>query len=398
MLKAIKVSLYPSEEQIIHLNKSFGSSRWVYNILLDKQKITYKETSKKLSMSEMGKYLTELKNEYPWLKEVSAKMLQQSMLNLNQGYSNFFKNKKHFNSPVFKSKHSKQSIKFPVDAFRECKGNRINLIKELSNIHFKCSRKDEVYLNKNKSEVRSVTVSKTKSGKYYASILIERKNEKKLKESSSVIGLDLGIKDFIVTSDGSVYENLKIKRNNQQKLKKLNQNLSRKKKGSRNKDRARLKLARYHEKLNNQKEYYLHHVANQLLNENQVIVIEDLNVSGMMKNHKLARSIQELSLNRFKNMLEYKAKWYGREVVKVDRCFPSSKKCSKCGNIKTELTLADRVYECNSCGHKQDRDLNAAINIKAEGRKQIGLNSPELTLVESRSLGHSLKQEKHIIS
>ena len=185
------------------------------------------------------------------------------------------------------------------------------------------------------------------------------------------IGIDLGIKDFIVTSEAEVFDNIKIKRNNQKKLIKLNRTLSRKQKDSHNKNKARIKLAKFHEKLNNKKENYLHQVSNQLLNENQIIVMEDLNVKGMLKNHNLARSIQELSLCHFKEMLKYKAEWQGRYIVEVDRFYPSSKLCSNCGYKNNELTLKNREWTCPECKTHHNRDLNAAINIRNEGQRII---------------------------
>lgn len=205
-------------------------------------------------------------------------------------------------------------------------------------------------------------------------------------------GLDLGIKDFITTSEGQSYENLKIKRSNERKLRKLNQNLSRKQKGSKNKNKSRIKLAKYHEKLNNIKENYLHLIVNQIINENQVIVMEDLNVKGMMKNKNLAKSIQELSLNRFKTIMSYKSEWYERDLVFVDRFFPSSKTCSCCGYINKDLTLNDRKWICNQCGSVLDRDLNAAINIKNEGLKinKVGHRLPDLKPLECIELSNTM--------
>ena len=235
--------------------------------------------------------------------------------------------------------------------------------------------------------IKSATLTKTKSGNYFFSILIDRSNKKLNKPKNNVIGIDLGIKDFIVSSEGTKYENLKIKRTNKHKISKLHRELSRKQKGSSNKNKARIKLSKLYEKLNNQKEYYLHSITNQLLSENQTIVIENLNVKGMLKNHKLARSIQELSLYRFKEILKYKAKWYDREVIEVDRWFPSSKLCSNCGYKNKELTLKDREWICPECNSLLNRDLNAAINIKNEGMKiKIGMSLSELTPLESKSL------------
>ena len=333
-----------------------------------------------ISFSEFGKYLVSLKNEYDWIKDSHSKVLQQTLINLEGAYKSFFKNGNGF--PKFKSKKdNKQSCRFPIDAISGINGNRINITRILNNIHYKCSIKDEKYLNSNQSKIKSGTLTKTKSGKYYFSILIERDNDKILPIEDKVIGIDVGIKTFIVGSDGSSYKNIKIKRNNQKKLKRLNQLFSRKKKDSKNKEKSRIKLSRFHEKLNNQKEYYIHSIVNKLLNENQVIVIEDLNIKGMMSNHKLARSIQELSINRFKNILLYKSNWYNRDVIEVDKWFPSSKLCSMCGFKNDELALSDREWVCPKCQTKHDRDKNAATNIENEGKRilKIGSNSPELT-------------------
>ena len=353
MLKAIKIKLYPSVEQENYISNLLGSSRFIYNQCLSYKSIEYGLWDNKTGIKETGKHLIELKKEYDWLKESHSKVLQQSLINLERAYKNFYNNLKKGKKPgypTFKSKHQKQTCRFPVDAISGVKGNRINIINKLKDINYKCSRNDEIYLNKYQSLIKSATLSKTKSGNYFFSILIDRTNKKLNQPTNNTIGIDLGIKDFIVTSEGLKYENLKIKRNNKHKISKLHRELSRKQKGSSNRIKAKIKLARYYEKLNNQKDYYLHSVVNQLLSENQTIVIEDLNVSGMLKNHKLARSIQELSLNRFKTILKYKAEWYDREVIEVSRWFPSSKLCHGCGYKNKELTLKDREWICPDCG------------------------------------------------
>jgi putative transposase len=368
MLKAIKIRLYPDNEQINYLSNLFGSCRFVYNKLLSFKISEYNNNKHSVSFSEMGKQLIYLKSENEWLKNSHSKVLQQSLIDLDKAYKNFFKEHRGF--PNFKSKHdNKQSCRFPIDAISGIKGNRINIINQLKNVHFKCSRQDEIYLNKYQKQIKSGTLNKTKSGEYYFSILLEDTRIKKLKDSSNIIGIDLGIKDFVITSDGETFENIKIKRNNQKKLNKLHKQLSRKKKGSKNREKCRIKLAKFYEKLNNKKENYLHSVVNSLLNENQVIVMEDLNVSGMMKNHKLSKSIQELSLYRLKVLLKYKAEWYRRDIIEIDRYYPSSKLCNVCNYKNNDLSLSDRVWICPICGTKHDRDHNAALNIKNEGIK-----------------------------
>ena len=401
MLKAIKVRLYPSQDQENYIANLLGCCRFAYNSCLDYKIKTYNKTKESVSFGQIGKHLVQLKQneETSWLKNVHSKVLQQTLINLEKAYKNFFVNGSGF--PKFKSKHApKQSCRFPNDAIGKIYGNRINIIKPLKDIHFKCSKRDEKHLNKYQDKIRSGTLSRTKSGNYYFSILIDIPTQKEVKESNKQIGLDVGIKDFVVDSDGKRYENIKIKRNNEKKLAQLHRSVSRKKKGSSNRNKARIKLAKFYEKLNNKKEYYLHQISNKLIDENQAIIIEDLNVSGMMKNKNLARSIQELSLFRFKEMLTYKAKWHGRDLIQIDRYFPSSKLCSCCGHKNTKLTLNMRQWTCNNCGMKHDRDHNAAINILNEGKRilNIGLSSPELTLGEISPLGQSLNQEKNVIS
>ena len=395
MLKAIKVRLYPSDNQINYINKLLGTSRFIYNQCLNYKITEYQSNKKSTSFAETGKFLTSLKSEYEWIKESHSKVLQQSLINLDRAYKNFFKQGNGY--PKFKSKHEKQSCRFPIDAISGVSGNRINIINALKDMNYKCSIDDERYLNQNKNKIKSGTLSKTKSGDYYFSILIDRPNKTLKKATNSLIGLDLGIKDFIITSEGQTYENLKSKRNNHNKLSRQHRDLSRKVKGSNHQKEARIRLAKTYEKLNNIREYYLHHVTNQLLSENQTIVIEDLNVAGMLKNHCLARSIQELSLSRFKTMLMYKAEWYGREVIQVSRWFPSSKLCNCCGYKNVELTLKDREWTCPECGVIHDRDINAAINIRNEGERiKIGLSSPELTHQEIKPVGH-LRMMKEIV-
>jgi len=403
MLKAIKIKLYPNNEHLIYINQLIGTNRFIYNNCLNFKINQYKENKKSTNLKDTNNHVKSLKNDLTWIKDSHSKVIQQTLINLETAYKNFFKNNKGF--PKFKSKKDKQSVRFPVDAIIGIQGNRINLIKKLYDIHFKCSRKDEIYLNKNQNKIKSATLSKTKTNEYYLSILIDG-DLKILKKSDNLIsGIDLGIKDFIVTSEGQKYENLKFKSSNNKKLRKLQKDLSRKEKGSMNREKARIKLAKLHEKINNRKEYYLHSVVNKLLGENQVIVIEDLNVKGMLKNHCLAGSIQELSLYRFKEILKYKASWYGREVFEISRWFPSSKLCSCCGYKNKELTLKDREWICPSCGCILDRDLNAATNIRNEGLKgmKVGMSLPEFKLMETSNVDDPINSmnlfaKKHLVN
>ena len=389
MLRAIKIRLYLNKDQEGYVSNLLGTSRFIYNNLLAYKISEYNTNNHSVSFGELGKKLVELKSEYDWIKLSHSKVLQQSIINLEYAYKSFFKNGSGF--PKFKSKKSyKESCRFPSDAIGDVCGNRINIIKQLRDIHFKCSRRDEIILNKNKQSIKSATLTKTKTGKYFLSILIDTELTKTLNTPiNSIIGIDMGIKSFIVDSKGNEYENIKIKRNNEKRISKLHRELSRKQGDSKNREKARIKLSKLYEKLNNKKENYLHEISNKLLNENQVIVIEDLGISNMLRNHNLAKSLQELSLYRFKSIIEYKAKWYSRDIIQVDRYFPSSKLCNKCGYKNTELKLSDREWICTSCNTTHNRDHNAAINIENEGNRiiRIGSSSPELTLMESNPIG-----------
>lgn len=374
MLKAIKIRIYPDSVQKDFISKQLGCCRLIYNKLLDYKKTQYKEYKQNTSLSQLGKYLTNLKkqDEYLFLNDVYAMCLAQTMQDLLKAYDNFFKLHKGY--PKFKSKKdTKQSCRFTNLIFRGKKkinGNRITLIKQLTNILFKCSRKEEIYLNHNEKYIHSVTLTKTSTNKYYLSILIDYNIIQKEK-LDTVIGLDLGIKDFIVDSNRNRYENKHFYKNQEKKLKKLQRQLSKKQKGSNNRNKLKIKLAKVYEKISNQRNTYLHQITSKLVNENQIICIEDLNVKGMMSNHKLAKSIQELSLYEFRRQLEYKCRWYGRQLIIIDRFYPSSKTCHNCGYIYKDLKLSEREWICPHCGKEIDRDYNASLNILDNGLKQI---------------------------
>ena len=375
MLKAIKIRIYPSAEQVDFINKQLGCCRFVYNNCLAFRKDSYQNEHISVSSSEAVKHITVLKKDNEWLKDVHSKVLQQSVRDMNQAYDNFFKLHRGF--PKFKSKHdNRQSCRFPKDAFIGVRGNRIDLIKVLKDIHFKCSRNDERYLNRNQDKVKSITLSKEPNGKFYLSVLID-KPLRQVPQSSSMVGLDLGIKDFAVTSDGQVIENFHFKKNEESRLKRLQRQISKKVVGSKNREKARLRFAKLNEKIRNRKLNFLHDVTNHLIDENQVIVMEDLNVKGMVRNHKLAESISEVNWGEFRRILAYKAAWHGRQLVFIDRFYPSSKRCNHCGYIYKELTLKDRQWVCPECGSLIDRDYNAALNILEEEERIIGLSSPE---------------------
>ena len=405
MLKAIKIRIYPSDEQKHFINRQLGCCRVVYNSCLAYRRDKYEKEGISITSSQSINYIVELKKEREWLKEVHSKVLQQSVRDMNKAYDNFFK--LHTGYPKFKSKKDyEQKCRFPKDAFIGIRGNRIDLIKSLKDIHFKCSVRDERYLNKNQDKVHSLTLTKTKSDQYYLSVLIDKQLEPK-PQTTSVIGIDLGIKDFVITSEGQVFENLHFKKSETNKFKKFQRQLSRKKEGSKNREKARIKLAKLNQKIRNKKLHYLHQVSNQLVSENQIICMEDLNVKGMMRNHNLAESISEMNFGEFKNLLTYKCLQYERQLVFINRFYPSSKTCHCCGYKNDSLQLSDREWVCPECGVIHDRDINAAKNILEEGKRIIGLSSPEFTLVDyptmddrlgNKELKSSdrLKQEKNV--
>jgi putative transposase len=242
-------------------------------------------------------------------------------------------------------------------------------------------------------EIKFVTISRNKCGQYFVSITVER-NISRLPKTENLVGIDLGIKSLAICSDGKTYENIRAYKKLRHKLKKAQRSHSKKKKGSKNRERARIKLARVHQKIKNIRENHLHQITRQIINENQVIILENLNISGMLKNHCLAQAIADVSLSEFNKQLEYKAKWYGRTIHRLSRWFPSSKTCSECGWINQGLTLKNREWTCNSCGIHHDRDMNAAINIERQGRQELKI---PMECRESKRMDSEKKLVEHSI-
>lgn len=377
MIRAIKIRLYPNKQQEQTMNKLLGCYRFVYNHTLALKQKEYNENKKSLSLKDLSNYFhgTLLKDEqYAWLSEQNTKVLKQSIRQMLTAYDRFFK--QHNGFPKFKSKKNKQSALFPSEAISKKNTfdeRKITLTKTFKDIKFKCSDLYFKRLQRYKDNIRNATLSKTKSGNYFLSILIELPETEivKFEQTNEHIGIDLGVKDFVITSDGFVYNNKHFFTSQEQKIKKLQKQLSKKAKGSNNRDKARIRLAKAFEHLVNQKEQYIHYVVNDLLRYYDVVFMEDLNVSGMLKNHKLAKAIQEVGFYRFKSVLSYKAFNNGKRVVSVDRFYPSSKMCSECGYINKELMLSDREWICPQCGTYHDRDINAAVNILNEGERMI---------------------------
>ena len=386
MLRAVKIRLYPNKEQATKINKLLGCYRFVYNQMLALKQKEYNENKKSLGLKDLSKYFhgTLLKDEqYEWLKEQNTKVMKQSIRQMLSAYDKFFK--QHNGFPKFKSKKdNKQSCRFELrtisrrNVYTDYKVSLANI----RNVKFRCNEKYAQYLQKHHDNIRQATLSRLPCGEYHLSILVDGDLTHKVKETNAVVGIDLGVKDFVITSDGEVFNNLHFKKSEANKIKRLQRQLSRKQKGSNNRNKARIRLAKVYKGINDKKQYYLHAVSNSLIDENQVICMEDLNVKGMVKNHNLAESICEMNFGEFRRMLEYKAKWYNRKIIFVDRFYPSSKTCHNCGYVNKELTLNDREWICPHCGEVISRDYNAALNILNEGMRIIGSSTTESKLVE----------------
>ena len=375
MLRSMKIRLYPNDTQTTQINKLLGCYRVVYNQCLNRKIKSYEENKVSENRTTLSHFIHNelLKDDhYIWLREQNTKVLKQAVIDMLNAYKNFFE--RHTGYPKFKSKKdNKQSCRFELGAISKKNiytDYKLSLA-NIKNVKFKCSKKYAEYLQKHKANIRQATLTKLPCGEYYLSILVDGDLIHKVKESHHTIGIDLGIKDFVVTSEGEIFENLHFKKNASKKLIRLQKQLSRKQNGSNNRNKARIKLAKAYKRITDKKQYYLHQISNYLIDENQVICMEDLNVSGMLRNHKLAGSIQEMSFYEFKRMLEYKANWYGRKLVFVDRFYPSSKTCNHCGYVNKKLKLSDRQWVCSDCGEIIERDYNAALNIRDEGIRKI---------------------------
>ena len=371
MLRAVKIRLYPNKEQVTMINKLLGCYRVVYNQCLNRKIESYKNDGKSENLSTLGKFIHHelLKDDnFVYLRGQNTQVLREAMRDMLSAYKNFFE--RHTGYPKFKSKHdNKQSCRFEIGAIskrNDYTSYHLSLA-NIRNIKFRCSEKYAKYLQKHHDSIRHATLTKLPCGEYYLSILVDGDLTHNVKETNAAVGIDLGIKNFVTTSNGEVFDNPHFKKTEAEKIKRLQRQLSKKQKGSNNRNKARIKLAKLYKKISDRKQYYLHTVSNSLIDENQVVCMEDLNVKGMIKNHNLAESISEMNFGEFRRMLEYKANWYNRKIVFVNRFYPSSKTCHSCGYINKNLTLNDRKWVCPQCGEVIERDYNAALNILDEG-------------------------------
>jgi len=358
------------------LAKHFGCSRFIYNHFLKEKQDHYLNNGKTLNYNYCCSGVKKLKDsdEYSWLSEVNAQVLQQSLKNLETAYGMFFRKKNKF--PRFKKKSSHQSFRVPQGI--KIKNDRLKIFKFKEGIPINLHRKLE-------GNIKSVTITKTSNDKYFASILCEV--PKKFKPNTGkTIGIDLGITDFIVTSDGEKIKNPNFNRSLKQKLSKAQKHLSRKTKGSNRYKRQRKKVARIHEKITNSRTDFQHKLSTDLINRYDMISLESLAIKNMVKNRCLSYSISDSSWSSFVYMLEYKAKWYNKKVNKIDRFYPSSKTCSKCDFIIDKLPLSVRKWQCPKCGENHDRDINAAKNIHRQG---LAITDVEMEALASGNAGET---------
>ena len=383
VLKAYKYRIKPNSEQIELFERSFGCVRFIYNHFLELKTGMYANGKQKLTKYDMDSRLKTLKEEHPWLRNVNSQALQAATFNLERAFTRFFRERKGF--PKFKSK------KFSKPSFTNPQFCSVDFDKGTISIP-KAKNVKAVLHRRFDGKVKCVTISKSATGKYYASVLVETEEKIPVKPEPSKdrsIGIDLGLTHFAITSDGEKIDNPRFLRKSEERLRRLQRRFSRMTKGSNNRSKQRAKLAKLHEKVSNQRKDFLHQVSHSLVNESQVdaLCIEDLNTKGMLQNRRLAKSISDVGWGMFRSFLQYKCDWSGKWLLDIGRFEPSSKTCSSCGYVNRELKLKDRRWLC-PCGAQHDRDVNAAINIKGMAFSHsnlircIGLGLPESTLVE----------------
>ena len=385
--KSVKLRIYPNNKQdVILLEKHFGCRRFVYNHFLGIFNENYHQGKKKLSYFDAAKILVDLKKseETQWLKEVNSQSLQATLKDLDGAYDRFFRKISKF--PNYKTKRkSRTSFRVPQHFNIDWENNLITIPKFKTPFKFKGHYRGELI------KINSVTISKTPSGKYYASVQGEFDIQPK-PQVENCIGIDLGIKDLVITSNGEVFPNKRFLKRKLKALKYIQRQHSKKKKGSSTRERWRKRLAIQYEKVTNQRLDYLHQITSQLINENQVICIENLNVKGMVKNHKLAQAISDVAWGTLVRLLGYKCQWNSRELVVIDRFYPSSKTCSSCSHLMAEMPLNVREWTCPSCGTVHDRDINAAKNILIQGLNILSGSGTESDIKQKQQEASSIEE------
>lgn len=356
--RAYKYRFYPTDEQKRVLAQTFGCVRYVYNWGLYTRSTAYKERGEKLYYNALASMLPDLKKQHPWLADISSVPIQQSLRHLDKAFKNFFEGRAKY--PTFKKRRNTQSATYASNAFKWEDG-QLTLAKMNEPLAITFHRD----LPKG-CKPSSVTISKDCANRYFVSMLVEDKIEP-LPVVNQMVGLDLGLKSMVILSTGEAVGNPKFYAKDEKRLAKAQRRHAKKKKGSRNRDKARLKVARVHARINDRRRDYQHKLSTRILRENQVICVESLAVKNMVKNHKLAKAISDVGWGEFVRQLDYKSQWYGRTLVKIDRFFPSSKTCHACKHVIEDLPLDIREWVCPECGVFHDRDINAARNILAEG-------------------------------
>ena len=384
--KTYRFRIYPTAEQEILLAKHFGCTRYIYNHFLNERKEQYQADKKSDNYYKQAATLTKLKKEEDtkWLKEVNSQTLQFALRSLDTAFLNFFRGNAQF--PKFKSRKHKNT--FTIPQFGKLENNKIIIPKFKDGIKVKLHREVN-------GKIGKMNITKTPTGKYYVSIFTEQEVEE-LPKTNKQVGIDLGLKDFVITSDNKKFKNNRYTKKYAKQLKKAQQHLSRKQKGRNGFEKQKLKVAKIHEKIASCRLDTLHKVSKELVESYDLISIEDLNVKGMIKNHKLSKHIADASWGNFVTLLQYKCDWYGKELVKVNRFYPSSKTCGDCGWINQDLKLSDREWTCKSCGVIHDRDVNASKNILKEGLKNISAGTVDYTDGDSNKT--SVKKHKSVKS
>lgn len=383
--RAYRYRFYPTPEQACNLAQTFGCCRFVYNYALSTRKRAYFDHGIKIKTSQLSAAITALKKKEGtvWLREASSVPLQQALRHLDAAYTNFFEGRADY--PTFKKKHKGQSATYTDNAFT-WRAGKLTLAKQKEPLDIVWSRPLP-----EEARISSVTVSKDPSERYFISILVEE-GIGTLPMTNKVVGVDLGLKSLLITSEGETIPNPKHLSSYEKKLKRAQRNHARKKKGSKNREKARKKVARLHAKVADTRRDYQHKVTTTLIRENQVICVEDLHVAGMLKNHCLAKALSDAGWGEIVRQLEYKAKWYGRAVVKIDRWEPTSKTCSACGYKLESLTLDVREWVCPECGVCHDRDRNAACNILAAGLAVVSACGESVRPVASKGVQAALDE------